>query len=98
LKAPCDGISIDDTGNIYVTDLENNAIGVTTPDGDYRILARDDERLIWPDGLGYGPDGYFYVTVSQLHRSAAFNAGEETSQTPFLVMRFRPLAPSATGR
>jgi hypothetical protein len=97
-KAPCDGISIDNAGNIYVTDLGNNAIGVTAPDGGYRILARDDERVLWPDGFSYGPDGYFYVTVNQLHRSAVLNAGEETSEPPFLVMRFRPLAPSAIGR
>jgi sugar lactone lactonase YvrE len=97
-KAPCDGISIDVAGNIYITDLENNAVGVTAPDGSYRILARDDERVLWPDGFSYGPDGYFYVTVNQLHRSAVLNAGEETSEPPFLVMRFRPLAPSAIGR
>lgn len=97
-KAPSDGISIDDAGNIYVTDLENNAVGVTTPEGEYQILARDDERLIWPDGFSYGPDGYFYVAISQLHRWSGFNAGEEASQTPFLVLRFRPLVPSAIGR
>jgi hypothetical protein len=97
-KAPCDGISIDNAGNVYVTDLENNAVGVTTPDGAYRVLVSDDERLIWPDGFSYGPDGYLYVAVSQLHRSAVFNAGEETSQTPFEVLRFRPLGPSAVGR
>jgi hypothetical protein len=78
--------------------LGNNAIGVTTPDGGYQILVRDDERMLWPDGLSYGPDGYFYVTVNQLHRSAVLNAGEETSEPPFLVMRFRPLAASAIGR
>ena len=97
-KAPCDGISIDVAGNIYITDLQNNAVGVTAPDGSYRVLVRDDERLLWPDGFSYGPDGYFYVTVNQLHRSAVLNAGEETSEPPFLVMRFRPLAPSAIGR
>ncbi len=97
-KAPCDGISIDGAGNVYVTDLENNAVGVTTPDGAYRVLVGDDEHLRWPDGFSHGPDGYLYVAVSQLHRSAVFNAGEETSQAPFEVLRFRPLAPSAVGR
>ncbi len=97
-KPPCDGISIDAAGNIYVTDLENNAVGVTAPDGSYRILVRDDERLAWPDGFSYGPDGHLYVAVSQLHRSAVFNAGEETSQPPFEVLRFRPLSPGAVGR
>jgi sugar lactone lactonase YvrE len=41
-KALCDGISIDAAGNVYVTDLENNAIEVTGPDGSYGILVRDD--------------------------------------------------------
>ncbi len=96
-KAPCDGISMDGAGNIYITDLGNNAIGVTAPDGRYRILARD-ERVLWPDGFSYGPDGYLYVTVNQLQRSAVLNAGEEASEPPFEVLRFRPLAPSAVGR
>lgn len=97
-KPPCDGISIDAAGNVYVTDLENNAVGVTAPDGSYRVLASDDGHLCWPDGFSFGPDGHLYVAVSQLHRSAVFNAGEETSQAPFEVMRLRPLAPSVVGR
>ncbi len=97
-KPPCDGISIDAAGNVYVTDLENNAVGVTAPDGSYRVLVSDDEHLSWPDGFSFGPDGHLYVAVSQLHRSAVFNAGEETSRAPFEVMRLRPLAPSAVGR
>ena len=97
-KPPCDGISMDAAGNVYVTDLENNAVGVTAPDGSYRILVSDDERLAWPDGFSFGPDGHLYVAVSQLHRSEVFNAGEEASQPPFEVLRLRPLAPSAVGR
>lgn len=46
----------------------------------------------------YGPDGFFYVAVSQLHRSAALNAGVDVSRTPFLVLRFRPLAAGVVGR
>jgi hypothetical protein len=48
--------------------------------------------------MSYGPDGYYFVAVSQLNRSAPFNAGEEVSETPFEVLRFGPLAPSAIGR
>jgi len=97
-KAPSDGIGIDGAGNVYVTDLINNAIGVTGPDGGYRLLLKDDERLNWPDGMSYGPDGHFYVVVSQLHRAAAFNEGRDESRVPFEVVRFRALAPSAVGR
>ncbi|WP_047864876.1 L-dopachrome tautomerase-related protein [Rubrobacter aplysinae] len=97
-KPISDGISIDTAGNVYVTDLASNAIGITAPDGSYHILTRDDEHCIWPDGMSHGPDGYLYVTASQLHRSAPLNAGEEVSEPPFEVLRFRPLAPGAVGR
>ncbi len=45
-KALCDGIGIDVAGNVYVTDLENNAIGVTGPDGSYSVLVKDDEDAV----------------------------------------------------
>ncbi len=81
-----------------MTDLENNAVGVTAPDGSYRVLVSDDEHLSWPDGFSFGPEGHLYVAVSQLHRWAVFNAGEEVSQPPFEVLRFRLVAPSVVGR
>lgn len=96
-KAVSDGISIDSAGNVYVTDLGANAIGVTAADGSYRLVVKD-ALLSWPDGLSYGPDGYFYVTVNQLHRHAVLNGGQAATQPPFLVVRFRALAPSTVGR
>jgi sugar lactone lactonase YvrE len=96
-KALSDGISMDSAGNIYVTDLGAGAIGVTSADGSYRELLKDP-LLSWPDGLSYGPDGYFYVTVNQLNRHPIVNQGKAAMQPPFLLVRFRPLAPGAVGR
>jgi sugar lactone lactonase YvrE len=96
-KVVSDGMSIDSAENLYVTDLGAGAIGVTRPDDNYELLVQD-ELLRWPDGLSYGPDGYFYVTVNQLHRHGVLNQGNPTVQPPFLLVRFKPLAPSAVGR
>jgi hypothetical protein len=90
-------MNIDSAGNFYITDLGAGAIGVTRPDDNYEIYIQD-ELLSWPDGLSYGPDGYFYVTVNQLHRHGVLNQNNTTVQPPFLVVRFKPLAPSAVGR
>ncbi len=96
-KPASDGITVDAEGNVYVTDVENNAIGVTTP-GHYRILVQDAEKLSWPDGLSCGPDGYIYATVNQLHKAPAFTGGEEQGTPPYSVVRFKSLGACGVGR
>lgn len=96
-KPICDGISMDRAGNIYISDLAANAIGVIDADRNYRVLV-SDPRLSWPDAFSYGPDGRMYVVANQLHRSAALNAGTNASEPPYQVLSFRPLAPGVIGR
>jgi len=96
-KPICDGISIDDAGNIYLGDLAGNAIGVIGPDRNYRVLIADP-RLSWVDAFSFGPDGYLYTVANQLHRSAVLNGGEAATIPPYLILRFKPLATGTTGR
>jgi len=97
-KAVCDGITVDTAGNVYITDMTNNAIGVTRPSGEYEVIARDDDQFLWPDGFCCGPDGHIYFTVTQLHRAPPFNRGTEESYHPFRLFRFESLAPVTVGR
>ncbi len=96
-KPICDGISIDNAGNLYLGDLANNAIGIIGPDRKYRVLI-SDPRLSWVDAFSFGPENYLYVVANQLHRSAVLNAGESNTKPPFLVMKFRALAEGTSGR
>lgn len=97
-KPISDGITADSAGNIYITDITANAIGVTNPEGKYQILYQDNQKLSWPDGLAIGPDGYVYGTVNQLHKSPPLNNGINDAIAPFLIVRFPALAPSSVGR
>lgn len=96
-KPICDGISIDRAGNIYISDIGNNAVGVIDKERRYRLLVQDP-RLSWPDAFSFGPDGRLYVVANQLHRTARLNAGEHLAAPPFYVLRLRPLAQGVVGR
>ncbi|MEM8793723.1 MAG: L-dopachrome tautomerase-related protein [Pseudomonadota bacterium] len=95
-KRISDGSTIDGGGNVYITSITEDAIGVTRPDGSYENLIQDDS-LSWPDGFAYGPDDQIYVTVNELHRSPVL-AGEDRSRGEFKIIRFPALVPGVSGR
>jgi sugar lactone lactonase YvrE len=96
-KRSSDGISIDDKGNVYVSDVENHAIGVANPGG-YQTLVRDEKLLKWPDGFAFGPDGWLYVTANQLNLHPNLNGGTDGGEPPFYLLRVKPLAAGSVGR
>lgn len=96
-KPISDGITMDGSGNVYVTDIENNAIGVVGPSGKYTVLHVDPKLLSFPDGMSFSKNSYVYVTVNQLHRSAVLH-GTDVSTPPFYLIRFRALSPGKVGR
>ncbi|NJK38187.1 MAG: hypothetical protein HC835_14340 [Oscillatoriales cyanobacterium RM2_1_1] len=96
-KPICDGISIDQANNIYITDLGSDAIGVIRPNRSYQKLI-SAPWIAWPDAFSFGPDGYIYGVINQLHRTPALNGGVDDVKPPFLIIRFKPLAPGVIGR
>ena len=92
-KPASDGILVDAMKNVFVTSLNDGAIGVINDKGKYSTWLRDP-LMSWPDGLAFGPDDGVYVTTNQLHLSAPFNKGEDKSVPPYMILRLmggRPL-------
>jgi sugar lactone lactonase YvrE len=95
-KGASDGLEADADGAIYAGDYEHNAIRKRLPDGQWQTLVHDP-RLLWPDTLSIGPDGYLYFTANQLHRQAAFRSGQDQRQKPYSLMRLKiDAAPAPT--
>lgn len=97
-KPICDGITVDNAGNVYITSITDNAIGVVDRTGAYQTLYQDDKLLSWTDGMAFSADNYVYVTVSQLQNSPPLNNGENDFQPPFYIVRFPALASGEVGR
>ena len=79
------------------------AAGVQRPRGRYAYAltpaARADiERLVWPDGFSFGPDGWVYVTDSQVNRILFKSKAEIARTGPHVIYRFKALAPGTIAR
>lgn len=96
-KPISDGSTVDAAGNVYITSITEDAVGVTKPDGTYEMLYQAD-NMSWPDGFAMGVDGFVYVTINELHRSPVLNGGEDATQGEFSIMRFPALGGAVSGR
>lgn len=92
------GITIDDAGNVYVTDIQAHGIGVAAPGQPYRLLVSDPVRLAWADGISVGPDGYIYTANNQLFRNFGSHRDNGPPAPPFYVTRVKALAATTVGR
>ncbi|WP_255091734.1 L-dopachrome tautomerase-related protein [Vibrio aestuarianus] len=86
-KRPSDGMIIADNGDIYVGDVEKNAVSIVTSES-FKTFAQDDKLLSWADGFSI-QGGYLYVTQNSLHLNPALNEGEEGASKPFHVLRIK---------
>jgi sugar lactone lactonase YvrE len=87
-KGASDGLETDDKGRIYVTNYESNSIAQYDPDGYFETVV-SDTRLLWPDTLSIGANGYLYVTSNQLHRQAMFHDGVDKREKPYSLFRVK---------
>ena len=87
LKGASDGLIEDDQGRIYGGDYEHNAIR-RYANGKWETIAQDP-RILWPDTLTIGTDGYLYFTANQLHRQPSFHAGVDQRQKPYQLLRIK---------
>jgi len=85
-KSFCDGIAVNNNGDVFITNIEKNELGVTNNKDGYKTIATLPEGQSWPDGL-WIRDGYLYSTVDQLNRVSALNNGKDDSIAPYIIVK-----------
>ncbi|MBU0583518.1 MAG: gluconolaconase [Alphaproteobacteria bacterium] len=87
-KGASDGLETDDKGRVYAGDYERNSIRQRQADGEWKTIAHDP-RILWPDTLSVGKDGYLYFTANQLQRQSQFHEGRDLRQHPYSLFRVK---------
>jgi sugar lactone lactonase YvrE len=77
-----DGMIFDEKGNLYMADLERNAVSYRKPNGDIRILIQD-ERIQWPDTFTI--DGEHLIFTDSLLQTA--ETGESVDNMTFKIYK-----------
>ena len=83
---PVGGTVMDTNGDLYFTDLAENALKRRTPDGAVTTIVRDP-RLHWVDAPFIDAAHAIWLPTPQMDRVALFNGG--TSRTEWPVRLFR---------
>ncbi|MDH3351324.1 MAG: hypothetical protein OEM60_14040 [Gammaproteobacteria bacterium] len=96
-KPLSDGLSLDNDGNVYITDVEHNSIFKVNKDRDVRTLIRSTS-IRWPDALSFGPDGWLYVADSALSDVVLKPHDYIKSKGPYKIFRFQPGADGTPGQ
>jgi sugar lactone lactonase YvrE len=88
-KPLSDGLSADTAGNVYITDIEHNAIFIVGAEQELTTLIQSGS-IRWPDALSFGPDGYLYVADSALQHVILQSPEQIEASGPYRVFRFKP--------
>lgn len=83
-----DGMHLDRAGNLYFTALEYDGILKRDVKGNLTPVVIDP-RLRWPDTLAIGPDGYLYITTSQIHLTPRFTGDNAKPDQPWALWRIK---------
>jgi sugar lactone lactonase YvrE len=92
-----DGLSIDDQNNVFITDIEHQAVMQLSPDGKLSTVVKD-KRIRWADGLTFGPDGWLYLADSAIPELVLQSAEHHKQAAPYYIWRFKPGTSGAAGQ
>lgn len=96
-KPLSDGMSSDEDGAVYFTDVENQAVVAWREDGGLETVVKDP-RIRWSDGLSFGPDGWLYLADSAIPHLVLQPADHINAQAPYHIWRFKPGGVGAPGQ
>lgn len=86
-KPLSDGLASDMAGNIYITDVEHNAVSIVGSNRQPRTLIQSPD-IRWASAVSFGPDGFLYVADSAFPELVLETKRHIAAAGPFSIYRF----------
>ncbi|MEM9099908.1 MAG: L-dopachrome tautomerase-related protein [Pseudomonadota bacterium] len=83
------GITRDDDGRLYLGSVQDNAVWLFDPTTRRTSRLIQDDRLLWPDAMSIGPNGYLYIPAPQLRLLPKLNDGRDLTRGNFALYRVK---------
>lgn len=99
-KTMSDGITIDNQGRLYLSDIEHSAIVRLSTQGAQAGQLEtlyQGKNLRWPDGFSFGPAGELYIAASALQFVIAKPDGFINANGPYQLFKLSTDAVAAPG-
>lgn len=94
-KPLSDGMSTDELGTVYLTDVEHGGVMVSQPDGKLLTLV-SSEKIRWADALSFGPGGWLYIADSAIPDMMLQPREKIIDSAPYTIWRLKlPVNPPA---
>lgn len=87
--APIGGLVMDDSGNLYLSEILTQSIRCEGPDKKTKWVITD-ERLKMPDAYSIAPDGTVYMVASQIVEMPKMQQGKDKRKAPYYIFSFKP--------
>jgi sugar lactone lactonase YvrE len=82
-----DGMTVDDQGRIYTSNLTKNEIDVLDPGTGALAVVASGHDLIWPDSMTWDDRGRLYVTTNHLNHGFAGTMRFDGAEPNFRILR-----------
>lgn len=88
-KPLSDGVRVDSSQNMLITDVDHNGIFVVNGDSKQAFILLKDKRIRWADGLSKGADGSWYLADSAIPHQMLQSKAHIAANKPYYIFKFK---------
>lgn len=84
-----DGLSMDDAGHVYISNISNNSLQVFNPKNRQLSTLASGAEMIWPDSMSWDAAGGLWISTNHLNHAFAGTMDFDKTEANFRLLRIQ---------